>query len=378
MSPAWQPQHLAQQQNGGSVTFPTPPSTAGLHSQVQTGSRSEGGQNSGHSTPLLSSEMRTDGDADGDAEMAEGKFDEVEVGDVSMANAAMTEESRHRRTDHEREAATDTLPPLPPRIYKLHSQPIAPARPHLSTNLISLYNLANLQASVARRDAAGNKINKLRKSYEGKVKALGLEGRSKASVGDNALAGLVDPEWNTDVGDGTTYWDHHVDIWPLHHEGTQKDVLGKLVGEKALDLRVGQMGRAEHEKWKAILGLDEAGKLTPALPATKFPASAGMTNGLNGPYAVSNPALAKTAAIQGLRASAPNSPAAQLNGLRPDRSGKKRRYDESSYTGYHEGFDDDGYDTGDGGSRRGSASKRQKTTGLGAVSGGRKLSVSYA
>ena len=73
---------------------------------------------------------------------------------------------------------------------------IAPARPHPSQNLIDLYSLQGVQASVTRHDAAGNKINKLRKSYEGKVKQLGLSGRSKAQMGNGALAGLIVPEWD--------------------------------------------------------------------------------------------------------------------------------------------------------------------------------------
>ena len=72
--------------------------------------------------------------------------------------------------------------------------------------MLALYSLSELQASVARKDASGNKINKLRKSYENKVKALGLEGRSKAQIGNAALEGLLDPVWDTDVGGGMDVW----------------------------------------------------------------------------------------------------------------------------------------------------------------------------
>ncbi|KAK3672293.1 hypothetical protein LTR78_007833 [Recurvomyces mirabilis] len=375
MSPAWQPQHVSQQQqNGGGVTFPTPPSTAGLQSQVH-GSRSEEGMESGQYTPATDSDPRRDGD--GDAEMVDG--DEVEVGDVSMASITVEQDAGHRRTDHEREdtvgdSEADMLPPPPPRLYKLHSQPIAPARPHFSSNLIELYGLESLQASVARRDAAGTKINKLRKSYEGKVKALNLEGRSKASVGDNALAGLLDPLWEMDMGNGMTGWQQKVNELPLDNPSAQADVLSKL--DSAISMQPGHLPKPEHQTWKTLLSLDEP-KPTPAMPATKpFTASASFPNGPPS----TNPALAKTAPMQALRSSAPSSPAvSHLGGVRPERSGKKRRYDEASYSGYQEGFDDDGYSTGDGASRRGSASKRQKTGGmLAGGTSGRKLSVSLA
>ncbi|KAL9033478.1 MAG: hypothetical protein Q9214_007498, partial [Letrouitia sp. 1 TL-2023] len=46
---------------------------------------------------------------------------------------------------------------------------------------MSLFNLQSLASSVARTDpVTGEKINKMRKSYEGKVKALGLAGRNRA------------------------------------------------------------------------------------------------------------------------------------------------------------------------------------------------------
>ncbi|KAK0950996.1 hypothetical protein LTR91_025276 [Friedmanniomyces endolithicus] len=286
--------------------------------------------------------------------------------DVSMLSAPAAEaDAEHRRTDHERQEGTpndspptDTLPPPPPRLYKLRTKPIAPARPHPSQNLIDLYSLQGVQASVARHDAAGNKINKLRKSYEGKVKQLGLSGRSKAQMGNGALAGLIVPEWDYDVGEGKTLWEQDRGAeFPLGDPDTEQEILGKL--SSALAMRPGHFPRSEHEQWKNVLGLDEP-KGTPVVAATK-------------PYGLLtavNPALAKTA--PGIRHSAPASPGEGLGGAaRPERAGKKHRYDEASYSGYHEGYDDDGYSTGgDLASRRGSASKRQKTGGSGGGGGG--------
>lgn len=124
MSPSWQAQTSSHQQ-GGSVTFPTPPSTAGFQSQ-QRGFGSEGGAESGQHTPAPESEQRRDNE--GDAEMVDRQASGESEGDVSMASAVTAEDAEHRRTDHERQAGTphdvptDLLPPPPPRLYKPHLQ----------------------------------------------------------------------------------------------------------------------------------------------------------------------------------------------------------------------------------------------------------------
>lgn len=157
--------------------------------------------------------------------------------------------------------------------------------------------------------------------------------------------------WDMEVGGpGVDIWQQQrVSENPTLGPGSADELLAKL-GRSALSLAPGQLPKAEHEHWKGILGLDDS-KPTPALQATKVPA---------------NPALARTAPGQAARASAPASPRAVRDGqglggaVRPERAGKRRRYDESSYEGYDE---DGGYSTGgvdDTGSRRGSASKRQK------------------
>lgn len=199
-----------------------------------------------------------------------------------------------------------------------------------------MYNLRSIQDSVRRFDpVTGEKINKLRKSYEGKLKELGLEGRNKHEKReDQVLTGLVNPDWDNVMQEGGASW------WQMEH--AQFDLHGppkqqffsKLDG--ALALKAGTLNKADHAKWQHALGLDEPTKApatTAAAPsksaATKF--------------------LAQTAPV---RNSAPASPRAGLG--RPGRSGKKRRYDESSY----EGYEDDGYSTGGIDDR-----KRQKRLG---------------
>jgi hypothetical protein len=227
---------------------------------------------------------------------------------------------------------------------------------------MSLYSLKNLQQSVARRDpVTGEKINVLRKSYTNKVKDLGLEGRNKATKSVNELWGLVDPGWNSLEADGRTVWEtRRADALLGEHD--MDSMLGLL--DSALGgVREGHLPKAEHEHWKGLLGLDEAANAAaaatkqPPHPSSSVPLAQGSKIG------APNPAfLAKTAPGAAVRNSAPASPR-NTNGpgvaSRPDRAGKKRRYDESSY----EGYEDDGYDTGgvDDSNRRGSSGgKRQK------------------
>lgn len=203
--------------------------------------------------------------------------------------------------------------------------------------------MQRVQASVARNDpVTGAKINKLRKSYEGKVKDLGLEGKNKSGKNQGELQGLVDPEWDIVVPDGRTFFEasrEHVDF----SERGAEHMLAML--DSALSMRPGRLPKAEDLKWKSSLGLDDS-KPAPTAAAPTLP-----------PKTAANQFLSKTSPATAVQRSAPASPRGTGTGVaRPERSGKKRRYDDASF----EGYDDDGYSTGDGGSRRGSVSKRQK------------------
>ena len=162
----------------------------------------------------------------------------------------------------------------------------------------------------------------------------------------------MDPNWDTPLEGGKTWWDNQMGETMLGQHNPDK-MLALL--DSALDMRPGHMPKQEHEHWKGQLGLDESmantGKPTTNAAAPLAPKTAASTF------------LSKTAPGAAMRSSAPASPR-NLAG-RPERSGKKRRYDESSYAGYQEGYEDDGYSTAgmdDAGGRRGSvsASKRQK------------------
>ena len=234
--------------------------------------------------------------------------------------------------------------------------------PAPDVDLFTLYSLKSLQQSVARRDpVTGEKINVLRKSYTNKVKDLGLEGKNKATKAlVPALLPLVDPRWNDREADGRTVWQSQRGNALLgeHNPESMMRLLDSTMG----GMKAGHLPKAEHEHWKGLLGLDEAANAAaaatkqPPHPSFSIPLAQGSKIGAPNPTF-----LAKTAPGAAVRNSAPASPR-NTNGAgvaRPDRAGKKRRYDESSY----EGYEDDGYDTGgvDDSSRRGSGGgKRQK------------------
>lgn len=279
-------------------------------------------------------------------------------GDVTMSEQA---DAGHRRTDHERQAeqakpsaGAGAQPAMP--LFKLLSKrkspclgivllsarlnslllAIARQRPHPSEDLFAMYNLRGIQDSVRRLDPeTKKKINKLRKSYEGKLKELGLEGRNKHEKRDDqVLTGLVDPGWDAIMQEGgASMWQMQHGQFDLHGPPKQQ-FFGKL--DSALSLRPGTLSKDEHAKWQHALGLDEPGK-------------AQATNAAGPAKSATSKLLAQTAPV---RNSAPASPRAGL--ARPGRSGKKRRYDESSY----EGYEDDGYSTGGMDDR-----KRQKRLG---------------
>ncbi|KAK6005220.1 hypothetical protein QM012_007999 [Aureobasidium pullulans] len=223
-----------------------------------------------------------------------------------------------------------------PALPLLCQSPHPISRPHPNEDLIHLYGLQSIANSVRRTDpVTGEKINKLRKSYEGKVKNFGLSGKNKPTDIEGELGGFM--QW-----DEGSWYDQRI-----HGRELDKADSSSLMANlgRALTMNPGTLPADEHNKWKAILGLDDGNK-TPSQPGNKI---------------AGHPQMLKAQASS-MRASAPASPrASNPNGIRPDRSNKKRRYDESSYTGYNEGYqDDDGYSTGGLDDKRNSATKKRR------------------
>lgn len=187
--------------------------------------------------------------------------------------------------------------------------------PDPSLDLVSLYGLGPAAKSVARIDpVTGDKINRLRKSYEGKLKGLGLAGRNKPVKNEPGMPGSL----------------RHLTMWPEEEWQNQK-VFGKQIKVadmdsalqqlqvKAMKLEPGTVPNNDY--WEDVLGHEKPSKYTGAGDAGKK--TVAPSGGVRAP---SQP--------NGIPASA------ELERSRPSR-GHKRRYDDNSFIGYGEGYADD-------------------------------------
>ncbi|KKK16214.1 rox3 family protein, partial [Aspergillus ochraceoroseus] len=199
--------------------------------------------------------------------------------------------------------------------------------PDPTLDLISLYGLGPVAKSVARMDpVTGEKINRLRKSYEGKLKGLGLAGRNKPVKIDSTTAGGL----------------RHMTMWPEEEWQNQK-VYGKEIKVadidsalynlqmKAMKMESGTVPNNDY--WEDVLGHEKPAKHVSNGEVAKKVAAA--PNGVRVPTQTNG-------------SSAPT----DQERSRPSR-GRKRHYDDNSFVGYGEGYaddDDDGayYSNGEG------------------------------
>lgn len=220
------------------------------------------------------------------------------------------------------------------------------SRPHVSQNLLSLYGLDRIAQSVARFNEKGEKINKLRKSYESHVKDFKISGgKSKAEGVEGQLMNLLhfpDEEYYLQRVRGNEL------------ESASQRILAKLNGG-ALKMAPGKLSKEEDNKWKTRIGTDDNATVKrPALDtldgaAKKLKQGGQVMQGRNS--ATSSPAMR------------PSPGAAKSSAMRPDRAGKKRSYVESSFKGYGEGYaDDDGVGESTGGedNGRGAGAKKKR------------------
>jgi hypothetical protein len=189
--------------------------------------------------------------------------------------------------------------------------------PHPSQNFISLFGLNDMTKSVRRVDPdTGEKINKLRKSYEGKIKELRIPGRNKSTMLDSIefgaqLLSYPDEDWNNTFVHGKEI-----------RKGLNSDLL-----QRALHIVPGKLPPTEASKWENLLGMDDT-----------VPVKVAPKEQLTRPTSTATTTTATT----------PNPLA------RPARVSSKRSYQDTSFTGYGEGFgdDDDGTDEDGAGARK--------------------------
>jgi hypothetical protein len=179
--------------------------------------------------------------------------------------------------------------------------------------LISLYGLSPIEISVRRVDpATGEKINKLRKSYEGRIKMAGIAGRNKAVSKPNELVG--EPSTGALMAIPEDYFQ-------------QMFVAGKEI----------QTGLTDSFKKR----------IASALAVTSTELKPELTEQFRATLVEEPPPKAKVDP-NGKRPVVDQSPAAPVSrtespprAVRPQRPSAKRGYDDSSFSGYAEGFGDD-------------------------------------
>ncbi|EUC37677.1 hypothetical protein COCCADRAFT_85121 [Bipolaris zeicola 26-R-13] len=289
--------------------FPTPASTAGFLSSANV-------------------------DSDGDATMEESADDD-------------TLRSRcHRLSNHNRQAQSPYTPDgrlkaaqgiSGSQLFKLNTDRIEKSRPHASQNLIRLYRLEPLASSVARNDpVTGEKINKLRKSYEGHIKQMQIAGKPKATKMDGVFRDLLMlPE---EIWLPNHVQNREADKTALTPDGTGLTPdFSQLLDSAFAGMGPGPLPNADAAKYKAYLGTDDTVK----------PKAQDAPPQRTTPYTSSAPT--------------PNN---HINrGLvRPERSGSKRAYTDAAFQGYGEGFGDDYADSTGGEDTPGGslANKRRK------------------
>ncbi|KAI1503627.1 Rox3-domain-containing protein [Biscogniauxia marginata] len=214
--------------------------------------------------------------------------------------------------------------------YLLCRTPHSVSSPRMSEDLFEKFGLTGIAAEVARTKPNGEK-NALRKTYKGQIKTLGLSGHFDAVKKEpSTLMELLAAEED---------WHNRVVAGREIERGFSQTVLTNLT-------RATTMARGPIPKnaWdNSVLG-----DLAPANVSKK--ANHDQTARSTAP---GTPAMSAT----GVAPKAAKPLAAQVDRAR--RLGKKRSYQDSSFEGYGEGYDDDagGYSTGED---RSSKLKRRK------------------
>ena len=190
---------------------------------------------------------------------------------------------------------------------------VFPTKPDPQNHLLSIYGLGPLLRTVARHDPITNeKINKLRKSYEGQIKSFQLSGRNKPVKHEDERG----PSFRQSIGSGA--WPAPLESdedWNRTH-ATRKIEVDTDFRTKLRQAMQMQPGRVRDEpKWDDVLGHDKQRPV--AAPSnTSMPSAAHQRpNGLLKP------------------------PANAADAKRTTR-GKKRSYGDNSFVGYGDGYSD--------------------------------------
>lgn len=235
----------------------------------------------------------SDGDVIMTDETATSPATTTQPASASISSPSLAQSAR---SDHDR------------NYYFLPTEPLRRSRPHPSQDLIQLGGLERVAFEVRRTDpVTGEKINKLRKSYEGIVKKLHLAGSNKPVVAPGEwIDGPLDKPGLLDIPE--EQWQQESVRGVAIFEKSAADLLAKL--DRAVQMAPGRLD--DGDKWKKLLG-DDLPKPKP-VPVAAF--KAGTSS----------------------RTSAQPSPKMGAQ-QRVQRVNAKRSYDDRSFTGYQDTYD---------------------------------------
>lgn len=305
--------HMSQtlSQSGPSATtahpFPTPASTAALSSSLNL-------------------------DSDGDLQMEDSQGDDA----VRLRGHRLTNHNRQNRVIFADEGGVAAAKGISgSQLFKHCQSTHEPSRPHTSQNLFELYGLNNLAKTVARTDpVTGEKINKLRKSYEGHIKALQIAGKPKASKMEwkfTQLYAIPDQDYYLSTVSGKEI------TKAIDPQGGLSADFSDLLNGAIGGMGPGPLPAADANKYRAYLGTDETVK---AKAPTEGPPQRGAVSAAATPNPHASSAASRLA--------------------RPERAGSKRQYTDTSFQGYGEGYNDDFAESTGGEDNGGMAAKRRK------------------
>ncbi|KAJ4296596.1 hypothetical protein N0V90_006643 [Kalmusia sp. IMI 367209] len=312
-SPPYPP--MSSQPNGGpAMTAPvalsemTPPSSVHMSQQV---SQSGPSATNIHpfstpaSTAAFSNSINVD--SDGDALMEESQSDDA----VRLGGHRLTNHNRQNKSIFDDTGVAAAKGVCGSKLFKLCQSTHEPSRPHASQNLFELYGLNNLAKTVARQDPiTGEKINKLRKSYEELHNYPDMDYHASFVAGKDMHRAL-----NAD----------QTSLMPD---------ISSLLNSALGGMAPGPLPTQDSARYRAYLATDDPTK-------SKTPAEGTMHRAVQSASATPNPYAA--------------SAASRLS--RPERTGAKRQYTDASFHGYGEGYEDFGESTG--GEDNGSIKRRK-------------------
>jgi hypothetical protein len=270
-------------------------------------------------------------------------------GDATMEDSAEDDALRlglHRRTNHDRQTQLEFSERgglkaaegvKGDQLFKVARSRCEVSRPHPSQNLFKLYSLESLARSVARTDpVTGEKINKLRKSYEGHIKQMQIAGKPKAQKMENVFLEPLhwpEQEWRIQKIQGKEMGK------ALNATETALDSgFGSLLDNAFAGMAPGQLPAGDNNRYRTYIGTDDVVKPKPQDGPPHRPT----------PHTSAAPTPGNSAAGRGVN--------------RPERQGSKRHYTDAAFQGYGEGYNDDfGADsTGGEDNAQGNMAKRRK------------------